>query len=329
VTVGEERIAIRPMVAEDAAALSDCFRRCYGESYVVADFYDPAATAARVRSGTLRSVVAVAESGEIVGHMGLTIRHPRARTVDAGNSIVDPRHRGRQIVQQLGLGVIELGREGGFLGFHHYPTTVHPIMQKLAVAGGGVESGIMLEYIPSGTEYREIEGAPRADRPAVVVVYQALAPGPSREVFVPEHLAALVEEIYVRGRLPRTLRRSVSALPTAATRLHTAIDRRRGLVRVTVEQIGGDLRDRVAAEIGARDAAVVHVDLEMAAPETPAAVSALGELGLFFSAVLPEYLDGDVLRLQRTAASPRPELVTDDARRLLAAIEADRARTRA
>src|SRR5262245_44265720 len=70
VTVAEERIAIRPMVAEDAAALSDCFRRCYGESYVVADFYDPAATAARVRSGTLRSVVAVAESGEIVGHMG-------------------------------------------------------------------------------------------------------------------------------------------------------------------------------------------------------------------------------------------------------------------
>jgi hypothetical protein len=45
--------------------------------------------------------------------------------------------------------------------------------------------------------------------------------------------------------------------------------------------------------------------------------------------VLPEYLDGDVLRLQRPAATETipPELVTDEARRLLRAIEADRLRS--
>ena len=54
--------------------------------------------------------------------------------------------------------------EGGFLGFHHYPTTAHPVMQKLAVECGGIETGIMVDYIPAGTEYREIEGGPLEDR---------------------------------------------------------------------------------------------------------------------------------------------------------------------
>ena len=138
-------VTVRRLTAADTPALARCFERCYGRSYVVGEFYDPAATAARVADGSLRSVIAVTESGEIVGHMGLTIRAPRAKTVDAGNSIVDPAYRGQQLVVRLASGVIELCREGGFLGFHHYPTTAHPIMQRFAVAAGGIETGIMLD----------------------------------------------------------------------------------------------------------------------------------------------------------------------------------------
>jgi hypothetical protein len=325
--VPQDGIAIRRLVAEDAPALRECFRRCYGESYVVAEFYDPAATAARVRDGRLRSVVAVTDAGEIVGHMGITVRDPRARTVDAGNSIVDPRLRGRQIVARLAAGAIDLCREGGFIGFHHYPTTVHPIMQKLAVQGGGTETGIMLDYIPSGTEYREIEGGARADRPAVVVVYQPLAPTPPREVFVPERYAAIAQEIYARGRFPRTVRREPATLPSAASEVRVASDARRGLVRIAVDRIGADLHAKVAAALAERrDAAVSHADLPLAAPEVAAAVEILRELGFSFCAILPEYLEGDVLRLQRSASAnaPSPDLVTDDARRLLAVILRDR-----
>lgn len=94
--------------------------------------------------------------------------------------------------------------------------------------------------------------------------------------------------------------------------------------------IGRDLRDRAKAEISTSDAPVYQIDLPMAESSTPAACETLRELGFFFSAVLPEYLDGDVLRLQRIAAATitRPELVTDDARRILLAIEADHARAR-
>lgn len=324
-------IEIRRLVPEDALALTRCFRRCYGTSYVVASFYDPAAIAERVREGSLRSVVAVGEAGEIVGHMGLTLRDPRARTVDAGNSIVDPAYRGREIVKRLALGVVTLCREGGFLGFHHYPTTAHPIMQRLAVQGGGVETGLLLEHVPAGTEYREIDGEPRTDRPAVVVVYQPLAPTPERRVHVPEHLAATIEGIYFSGDLPRavSIDPAAGAPLTGETRLRSSLDVRRRSLRLEVERAGADLRDRVRERLGRFDGALSHADLSMNEPRIGAAVDALAELGFFFAAVLPEYLDGDVLRLQRIAAdaTPQPELASEHARDLLRAIESDRLRS--
>lgn len=323
-------ITIRRLVADDGLALSQCFQRCYGLSYAVADFYDPAAIRARLEDGTLRSVVAVTSSGAIVGHIGLTIRDPRARTVDAGNSIVDLRYRGQQLIVRLARGIVELCCESRFLGFHHYPTTAHPIMQRFAVESGGIETGIMLDYIPPGTEYHEIEEGPQHDRPAVVVVYQPLEHAPAREVFAPEVLKDLIVVIYARCQLLRTVGHGrCSLLPSVPTRMQSAHDRRRGLLRIDVTQVGEDLRDRVRAAIAGIDVPVCQIDLRMAEPATPTAVEVLREFGFFFSAVLPEYLDGDVLRLQRVASEtlPSPELVTDDARQLLAVIETDRSRS--
>ena len=329
--VAAEDVAIRPLVVDDAPALAQCFERCYGASYVVAEFYDPAATAARIRDGSLRSIVAVTPGGEIVGHMGLTIRDPRATTVDAGNSIVDPRYRGRQIVALLALHVIELCRAGGYLGFHHYPTTVHPIMQRLAVAGDGIETGIMLDYIPAGTEYREIEGDPRQERPAVVVVYHPLRSAPARQVFVPGPLGELAREIYAHESLTRTIRADAAALPNGPTRLRSTLSARRGLFRIEMERIGDDVCDAVAAALAGTRAPVLQVDLPMSESCVDAAADALRALGFFFSAILPEYLEGDVLRLQRLAAAAvtPPDLATPGGVRILRAIEADYARTRA
>jgi hypothetical protein len=64
-------IDIRPLAAEDAAKLTECFERCYGDSYVVGFFYDPEAIRARMADGRVYSVVALTGEGEIVGHMAV------------------------------------------------------------------------------------------------------------------------------------------------------------------------------------------------------------------------------------------------------------------
>jgi len=321
-------IAIGPLRPEDAGKLTECFQRCYGESYVADFLYDPDAIRARLADGRLHSIVATDAAGEIVGHMALTRRDSRALTVEAGNTVVDPRCRGEGLAARLGAALFQVCRAGGYAGFHHYPTTAHGIMQKLAVQGGGIESGVMLSYIPAGTDYRGLGGSAEG-RLAVVVVYQPIAAAPARQVFLPPRFAALLRDIHRRAGLERVEGVPAAALPAAPTRLETSLDVRRGLRRIEVEEVGADLAERADDLARAGDAALVHIDLPLSDPATPLAVEALRRRGFFFCALLPEFAASDVLRLQRLRDldEPRvlPDLVHPEARALLDAALADRA----
>ena len=129
----QDDVLIRPLEAADAEALRRCFEYCYGGTYVEASFYDPSEIRSRLADGRLRSVVAVNSAGEIVGHMGLTRRSGDAVTADAGNTVVDPRYRNQKLAARIGARLFGVCRDAGLIGFHHYPTTAHPIMQKLAL----------------------------------------------------------------------------------------------------------------------------------------------------------------------------------------------------
>lgn len=320
---------VRLLRAEEAPQLVRCFERCYGDSYVADAFYDTARIRALLAAGTLRSVVATSEGEGIVGHMALTVRHPRSRTVDAGNTVVDPRYRGHHLAARMAGRLTELCREHGFVGFHHYPTTAHPVMQKLAVSGGGIETGLMLGYIPAGTDYRELAGGASATRLAAVIVYQPLAAAPAREVFVPERYREVIERAYELARLERTSRVCAASLPAMSTILESTFDPRRGLQRITVARAGADLRARVGTALRGDDAELVHVDLGLDDPAVGAAVEGLRAEGFYYCGLLPEYLEGDVLRLQRlrdpAPAVMAPELATDGGAELLAVIAKDRA----
>jgi GNAT superfamily N-acetyltransferase len=314
-----EAIEIRALTAEDADRLTACFERCYGDSYVVGFFYAPAEIRARMADGRVRSVVAVASDGEIVGHMAMMRPHPEALTVELGNTIVDPRYRGCGLAARLGAALFEACRQGGYVGFHHYPTTAHPIMQKLAVQAGGVETGVMLSYIPAGTDYRDLGGKSERGRLAVVVVYQPLAPAPARGVYLPARFETLLRTLYARAGLERESLPSPIEPASGATRLQSHHDERRGLLHIDVERVGADLSVSMARLLGEHPAEVAHVDLLLSDPATARAVEALLELGFFFCALMPEFAATDVLRLQclRTGSSSLPDLAYPEAREIL------------
>ena len=322
-----DRIEIRRLVAADAEKLTTCFRRCYGDTYVAGFFHDPVAIRARLDAGAIHSVVAVTEAGEIVGHMAMTRRHADALTVELGNTIVDPHYRGQSLAPRLGAALFEACREGGYVGFHHYPTTAHAIMQKLAVDAGGIETGVMLGYIPADTDYKALSRESATGRLAVVAVYQPLAPAPAREVFVPARFEQLLLGIYLRAGLTRTVRPATTG-HRRATDLGAAFDAARSLLRIEVACAGADVAERVAAVANEDRADVTHVDLLLSDPGAPEAFEALRKKGFFFCALLPEFSTADVLRLQRLSANAEraapPELVYADARAILHAALADR-----
>ncbi len=321
-----DTIRIRPLTADDAVKLTACFERCYGKSYVAGFFYDPAAIRRRMEEGRLRSVVAVTRAGEIVGHMALTRRRPHALTVELGNTIVDPRYRGQGLAPRLGAALYEACRLGGYVGFHHYPTTAHPIMQKLAVEAGGVETGVMLAYIPEGTDYKDLGGKSGQGRLAVVTVYQPIVPAPAREVFLPSRFGSMLCLIYERAGLARRTGAPAEGFVSSSTGLRSSLDPRRGLLHIEVERIGVDVRDRIREAMNESSAELTHVDLLLSDPATPLAVEALRKDGFFFCALLPEFTASDVLRLQRLRTESRalPDLVYPEAREILEMALSDR-----
>jgi len=324
-----DAIEIRLLTAADADSLTACFRRCYGDSYVPAFFYDPAEIRSRLADRRLESVVALASTREIVGHMALMRPHPSASTVELGSAIVDSRYRRHGLLARLGVGLVELARAAGAVGYHHYQTTAHAIIQRAAAEAGGAETGIMLAYIPAATEYRDLVSPSPADRLAAVTAYQPLAVASVRDVALPRRYGALLREIYHAAGIARhEISSGLENVPSSA-HVTSDFDAQRALLRIHVEHVGADLRAQVDAIEREHPSDVTHVDLTLSAQSVSRVVEDLHARGFFFCALLPEYGASDVLRLQRlhTTAWAHPDLVNTRARAILEAILADRATT--
>jgi len=314
------RIAeIRGLIATDAAALVACFRRCYGDTYPADDFYDAQRLARRIESGALRSVVAIADDGTLVGHTGLTVRHPGAKSIEAGNTVVDPACRGQGLLGQLATALTALCVEAGYIAYLHYPTTAHEIMQKASVRGGGLETGVMLDYIPAETDYRAIDRT--HGRLAATVVYQSFSDAPARKLWIPSAYQRLATNLYATASLARTLRIADDPIEARNTAASNSYSTRRGLLHLHVTAAGRDLEDVVAAAASRDAPAVVHIDLCLDDPAIGAATLTLRQAGFVFCALLPEFAHTDVLRLQRLttpgASSFSPRLVNAGAQRLV------------
>ena len=294
------------------------------DTYAVDLFHDVPALALAIERRQLRSVAAFSADGTLVGHTGLTVRQQGARITEAGNTVVDPACRGHGLLGRLGAALTELCIDDGFAGYVHYPTTAHAVMQKRSVAGDGVETGLMLAHVPADTDYREFDQG--HGRLAVTVVYQPFTDLPPRRVTVPARYLDLLDTLYCRAGLERALQPDTVAARGAA-RIDLHLQARRSLLHVDIRRGGSDLSTRIAAALAQTPAAIAHADIALDGPGVGSSVEQLRELGFFYSALLPGFGSGDVLRLQRIArpdaATFRPRLANRDARDLLALMRAE------
>jgi GNAT superfamily N-acetyltransferase len=314
-------ISVRIMTPTDTPSLAACIRRCYGESYTKRVMYEPAALAAMVGTGVYNGVVATA-GNDVVGHIGFDWPNPNATVVEAGTTVVDPNYRGSGLMKRLAQALRESVIAAGAVGFIHFPTTAHAVMQKASLSAGRHETGVMLAYLPP--EARDLTiGGSGDDRLAVTVVYQPLADSPQREIFVPDRYANLIQGFAERLRLPRVA--SVTqAEPSGTTMIRQTPDLDRGLQRLTVEHIGEDLADVVRSAASTDSASLIHIDLAMNQPEIHFAVEQLRQSGFAFAAWMPGWATSDVLRLQLlknpTDGELKPNLHSVDANNIAALI---------
>ena len=315
-------LELRNLAASDAEQLVACFRDCYGGTYANENFYDHRAIEQMVESGRLRSVVAINE-GELVGHTGLTIHHADAIAVEAGNTVVSPSMRGQGLLARLGEALRDRTIQEGFVGYVHYPTTAHEIMQKSATRGAGRETGIMLAYIPEETEYSNFEQSKA--RLAATIVYQPIVDTPLRKSYLPTKYAQTIRalatalELNRRFLEPHSPRRGTSQINQ--TKL-----KRRNLLQLSIDRVGNDLPARILELAGGTED-IVHADINLGDPGVNYAIDVLSAHGFVYCGWFPNFGENDVLRLQRidslTELESTPNLVTSEAKDLLTRIKSE------
>jgi len=156
---------------------------------------------------------------------------------------------------------------------------------------------------------------------------------PERKVHLPERYRPQLEALYAEASLRRTVLRPDDHLAEHESELERTYDERRQILRVAVTRAGSDLTSRVETETqeaARRGGLVAHVDLSLSDSVTPVATEALRTQGFSFAGLLPEYRDGDVLRMQWIDESVDDAvfsvLSTDSTREIQSFVLSDRGR---
>ena len=325
-------ISVRELTPEDAPGLARCVYRCYGYTYANDFIYYPDQVISLIERNLLRSFVGLNPDGDVVGHSGIIRDHPESRVAESGMAVVDPRYRHHHLLDSISVHRGDACREMGLVGTYADAVALHPVTQKANVAIGATETGILLAEIPAFTTFRGITQQP-GQRGSVVMYYHALGKAPARQVFPPPRYKTLLESIYDRLGLPRTIGVAATTDISVHSSVHVDVKGRRGLARIEVEAAGNDVVTSVSQrleELRLLGLAVIHLDLPLGDAAAMAAVDEFAQLGFFYGALVPELRDGDVLRLQRFSnVDVDPDqlvLYTDEAKCILQAILVDRNR---
>ena len=303
----QAEIAVRLMTAADADGLVQCVFRCYGYTYPNPSMYQAKAIRRQLESGAMVSVVAVAPSGEVVGHVACTFDRPGDVIPEAGKMIVDPRYRGHHLAERLSLARAEVAAERSIPGVWSETVTNHPASQLLAIQRGAAEVGLLIGV---GPQSMLMSGLPNQEsvRHSLLAVFTPTGPLPAATISAPDHVAGHLATVVGRLGIEREIRTEPVAPTRARARMHSSASALAGSVEIRVHELGLDLVEQVADvldEYLALAPASVHLHLPATDPSAAWAVVELERLGFVWCAWTPAFLPtGDAIRLQRVGDHP-------------------------
>ncbi|MFD1627373.1 hypothetical protein [Azospirillum griseum] len=301
-----DEVTLRLLDAEDAPSLSRLMYRSYGYTYGSEFVYYPERIVAMLASGKLVSLIAVNESGDVVGHLAMLLHGPDSTTGETAMAAVDPRYRGRRLFERMKDEMRDLARNRRYFGLFSEAVAVHTFTQKGNLALGGFETGFLLAFTPATQVFRKISDGPVADRRSAVLFYLRTNDEPDRVIHAPSHHRVMVDAIIQRGGMNRRI-----AVPDPHLTLHSLRGRDAALdvaarqdvgrAFLTVRAYGADVLRRVQEELRTlcrHGYACVYLELPLSDPMTALLCKGFEAFGFFFAGVLFEVEGGDALRLQ-------------------------------
>jgi len=294
------QVVIRQATPADAEGIVQLVFRVAGYSFLDKGMLSANEVRERLESRRLVSFLAVAPDGAVVGHEAL-VRLEDDVIPELGRLVVDPRWRGHNLSAPLVQAAVE-GARG--LGLHFLWAECfgrHLISQRLALALGGVEVGLLKGAASNRVVFAGFD-APETGRISLVAYAIPVVRGDAQRIYLPRHHWDACRAIVDLLGIERDLVDS-DAPPTGATALHVRADRGFETGRISVLRIGEDWAIRVADEFAnmrKADIPVTYLDIGLDDPAAAAAIRLAEDNYFFWAAYLPDARPtGDVLRLQR------------------------------
>jgi len=300
-------IDVRLMTPAEADGLVQCVFRCYGYTYPNKSMYQAAAIRRQLESGAMISVVAIAPSGEVIGHVACTFDRRGDVIPEAGKMIVDPRYRGHHLAERLSLKRKEIAAERAIPGMWSETVTNHPASQRLAIERGAAEVGLLIGVSPQSMAMTGLPSQ-QSVRHSLLAVFTPTGPFRAATLSVPGYAAEHLATLAGRLGIEREIRTGLVEPTRARSRIHSCASAVAGGVEIRVQEIGQDIADQAADALDeylAMAPATVHLHLPATDPAAGWAAAELERLGFVWCAWIPAFLPaGDSIRLQRVSDHP-------------------------
>jgi anti-sigma regulatory factor (Ser/Thr protein kinase) len=292
---------IRPMRPEEAIQVARIFWLTYGYSYRNDNFYRPEGIIRLVGSGKVVSIVAVTESGEVVGHIGLMRPEPLPMG-EVGLLVINPAHRGRGLMESLIVTFTSKVMEMNLLGVSMNIVTSHAISQRKGILKGGKSCSVILAASPPRLFKSLAAEESLPQRESYLHAFFYCSAPPPVTAHVPSRHREMIARIYENLSQKCTPGDPAPAVSQGEYR----IDFNKALLKGIIRVITADERQwseifRAAEDLSEyAGAEVVYLDLPLAQPASALLCELAEQAEFFFSGVMPrEARDGDILRLQR------------------------------
>ena len=308
---GEYRI--RDYREGDGLEVARRIYEAYGRSYPNPDLYVPERIDLLNRSGRLHSIICESPDGDVVGHYALE-RPDLGPIGEAGQAVIDHRHRGHGLMKPMRAAVEEAGAKLGLLGIWSQPTARHPISQRMNIKFGSTPTGLCLGTTPADAALRggvagETNAKGQPARHSCFLYWDPILEEPLLHAFVPEELAGILSPLYEARNREVSFNTDPRNPVEGHSNVSTRFDSSRGVAWVALEQVTSGAFDGIQAAISAMEtsasAATVFVDLPIDDPGCGHLTAQLLSAGLRLAGVGPRFrkVDDerraeDVLRLQ-------------------------------
>lgn len=299
----EAPVEIRLAEPKDADNLARCFYRAYGGSYDHAWVYKPHEIGRRWSEQGMVSVVGLAPSGEVIGHLAASFTRRGARVAETGQAVVDPRYRGHHLFESMKKWLAAWAGQEGLYGLFSEATAAHPYSQRGNLALGAHVMGFLIGYIPSSVDYKQIDQCEVPKRKTAALMYLRTGEEPKRMVHLPSVYRDIAMRIYGNSGFSRIVGTGKKSSNGDSCRAHLHRDYDHNAALLHCKSVGADTCATIATHLEALETEAVdciYLDLPLSNPNVFIHGAAIRRLGFVFGCILPEIRDdGDVLRLQR------------------------------